>query len=119
MSPFANTGIRTADLIAAQVSSLTRTIARLHERTLVLLADDVHAKFDAFIADEHGRARDQLANLVLALTAKRTIERIFAVAAAGVVHLRTVRSGLSVMAMLPHSPCRGCWPKVQFLHQAW
>jgi hypothetical protein len=36
----------------------------------VVFADDVHAQFDAFIADEHGRARNQLADLVLALSAE-------------------------------------------------
>src|SRR6516162_1146016 len=29
-------------------------VARLHQRGLVLLADDVHAQFDAFVADEYG-----------------------------------------------------------------
>src|SRR5271170_266154 len=50
------------------------------ERGLALLADDVHAQFDAFIADEHRRAGDELADLVLALAAERAIERIFGVA---------------------------------------
>src|SRR5690606_25617858 len=39
-----------------------------------------HAQLDAFIADEHGRAGNQLADLVLALAAKAAIERVLAVA---------------------------------------
>ncbi len=38
----------------------------LHEGDLVLFANDIHAQFDALIADEHGRTSDQLANFVLA-----------------------------------------------------
>jgi hypothetical protein len=42
-------------------------IARLYKRGLVLLVDDVHAQFDALVADKYGRAGDELAHLVLAL----------------------------------------------------
>jgi hypothetical protein len=38
----------------------------------VLFADDIHAKLDAFIADEHSRPGDQLSHLMLALSAERT-----------------------------------------------
>ena len=65
-------------------------IARLHQRGFVLLADDVHAQFDAFVANEHGRAGDELAHLVLALAAERTVERILRVATADLAHLRTL-----------------------------
>ena len=51
-------------------------VARLHQRGLVLLADDVHAQLDALIADENGRTGNELAHLVLALAAKRAVERI-------------------------------------------
>src|SRR5215472_4372410 len=64
-------------------------IARLHQRGLVLLADDVHAQFDALVADKYGRAGDELAHLVLALAAERAIERFLGFAAADLVHLRT------------------------------
>src|SRR6516225_8744880 len=64
-------------------------IARLHQRGLVLLVDDVHAQFDALVADEYGRAGDELAHLVLALAAKRAVERILGFAAADLGHLRT------------------------------
>src|SRR5690606_13427126 len=62
-------------------------LARLGQRTarrlrllLELLADDVVAQLDAFVADEHARARDQLADLVLALPAERAVEDLGAVA---------------------------------------
>ena len=42
------------------------------------VTDDVVAQVDAFIADEHRRAGDQFFHLVLALAAKRAVERLFA-----------------------------------------
>ena len=48
-------------------------VARFYQRGLVLLANDVHAQLDAFVADEHGRAGNKLANLVLALAAERAV----------------------------------------------
>jgi len=42
----------------ADIAGRRHAVARLHEGGLVLLADDVHAELDAFIADEHGRAGD-------------------------------------------------------------
>ena len=38
--------------------------------------DDVVADLDALIADEHGRARDQLADVVLILVAERAAENL-------------------------------------------
>src|SRR5262249_52721201 len=64
-------------------------VARLHQRGLVLLADDVHAQFDALVADEHGRTSDELAHLVLALAAERAVERILGIATADFAHLKT------------------------------
>ena len=46
-----------------------------------VLSDDVHAEFDALVADEHSRARDELAHLVLALAAERTIESVLGLSA--------------------------------------
>src|SRR5262245_4277318 len=40
-------------------------IARLHQRGFILLADDVHAQFNALVADKHGRTGNELAHLVL------------------------------------------------------
>ncbi len=54
---------------------------------LVLLADDVHAQFDAFVADEHRGAGDELAHFVLALAAEGAIQGVFRVAAADLRHV--------------------------------
>ena len=51
-----------------------------HQGGLALLADDVHAELDAFIADEHGRAGNELPHLMLALAAEAAIEGIAGVA---------------------------------------
>ena len=61
-------------------------VARLHQRGLVLLADDIHAEFNAFVADEYGWARDQLADFVLALATERAIQRVLGVARADLTH---------------------------------
>src|SRR5258705_11787896 len=63
-------------------------IRRFHYRGLVLLADDVHAQLDAFVADVDSWARDELAQFVLALAAERALERVLGLAAAGLAHLR-------------------------------
>src|SRR5215218_5682779 len=70
-----------ADLLGSR-----NAVARLHQRGLVLLADDVHAELDAFIADEHGRPCDELAHFVLALAAERAVKRVLRVAAADLAH---------------------------------
>ncbi|MND40891.1 hypothetical protein D3C80_316380 [compost metagenome] len=48
-------------------------VAGLDHRGLVLFANDVHAQFDAFIADEYCRSCNQLADLVLALSAEGAV----------------------------------------------
>src|SRR5439155_6904823 len=63
-------------------------VARLHQRGLVFLTDDVHAQFDTFVADEYGGTRDQFADLVLALAAERAIQRVLGVARADLTHSR-------------------------------
>src|SRR5215472_7895721 len=63
-------------------------VARLHQGGFILLGDDVHAQLDALVADEYGRAGDELAHLVLALAAERAVERILGFAAADLAHLR-------------------------------
>src|ERR1700677_3721827 len=75
-------------------------VARLHQRGLVLLADDVHAELDALVADEHGRTGDELAHLMLALSAERTVARVLGVAAANLAH-SSLRSRL--MRTAPHT----------------
>ena len=65
--------ILTDHVVVENFADLLRSrnaVARLHERGFSLLADDVHAKFDALVADEHGRSGDELAHLVLALAAE-------------------------------------------------
>src|SRR5271170_7264329 len=56
------------------------TVLAFDQRGLALLADDVHAQFDAFIADEHRWPSDELTDFMLALPAEGAIERIFGVA---------------------------------------
>src|SRR5208282_938435 len=77
------------DIIVQNLADLARRrdpVARLHQRGLVLLADDVHAQLDALVANENGRPGDELAHLVLALTAERAVERILGIAAANLAH---------------------------------
>ena len=74
----------------ADLARRGHAVARLHQGGLVLFADDVHAQLDAFIADEHGRAGDQLADLVLALAAERAVEGVLGIAAAGLGHMGSV-----------------------------
>src|SRR4029077_17531709 len=62
--------------------------ARFYQRGLVLLADDVHAQLDALVADEHRRAGNKLAHLVLALAAERGVERLLGIAPADLAHSR-------------------------------
>src|SRR5260370_2066000 len=61
-------------------------VARFHQRRLVLLADDVLAQLNAFVANEHGRTGNQLAHLVLVLAAERAVERILRIAAGALAH---------------------------------
>ncbi len=59
---------------------------------LELLADDVIAQLNAFVADEHRRSGDELAYLVLALPAERAVQQFaVVVTAAGIFsHLALV-----------------------------
>src|SRR6266702_3369669 len=61
-------------------------VARLHQRGLVLLTDDVHAEFNAFVANEYGGSRDQFADFMLALATERAIQRVLGVAGADLTH---------------------------------
>ena len=55
--------------------------AGFNQLGLALLTDDIHAELHALVADEHGRSRDQLANLVLAFPAEGAIQGVLAVSA--------------------------------------
>src|ERR1700684_188965 len=83
-------GVALADHIVVQdLADFLRgrnPVARLHQRGFVLLTNDVHAELDAFVANEDRRARDQLANFVLALAAERAIQRVLGVAGANLTH---------------------------------
>src|SRR6516164_3326289 len=85
-------GVVLPDHVAVEdLSDLLRrrdAVLRFHQRGLLLLSDDVHAKLDAFVADEHGRAGNDLAHLVLALTAERAMERLLGLSAVDLAHLR-------------------------------
>src|SRR5271163_871880 len=72
----------------ANVARPGNPVARLDQSGFVLLTDDVHAELDAFIADEHGRAGDQLSDLVLALAAERAVKRVLRIATASLGHNR-------------------------------
>ena len=61
-------------------------IARFYKCRLVLFADDVHAKLDAFIADEYCWAGNQFSDFVLTLPAEGTIKNVFRVAADRLAH---------------------------------
>ena len=66
----------------------------------MIFLNDVHAQLNAFIADEYCRAGDQFPYFVLALAAKRAIERIFRVAVAGLRHKVFIRSLAVLTSML-------------------
>jgi len=77
------------DIVVEHLADLARgrnAVARLHERGLVLLADDVHAQFDALVADKDGRPGYELAHLVLALAAERAVQRVLGIAATNLAH---------------------------------
>src|SRR5215470_15353940 len=88
----------------ADVARARDPVTRLDQRRLVLLTDDVHAELDALIANEHGRSSDQLPDLVLALAAKRAVERIFRVAAAGFGHRHSVTGPVQRRLPWPFGP---------------
>src|ERR1700692_2297221 len=73
-------------------------VARFRQRRLVLLADDVHAKLDAFVTNEDGRPGNELAHLVLALAAERAVERVLRIAAVNLAHFRAPNN-LRVIAL--------------------
>ena len=61
-------------------------VARFYKCRLVLFADDIHAKLDAFIADEYRRPGNQFSDFVLTLPAEGTVKYVFRVAADGLAH---------------------------------
>ena len=95
------------DVVVENLADLLRrrhAVRRLDEIALRLLADDVHAEFDALVADEHRRPRDQLAHLVLALAAERAIEGVLCVAAARLAHATPPAFATSFLRHQPSLP---------------
>src|SRR5208337_808035 len=77
------------DVIVENLADFLRrrdAVPRFTERGLGLLADDVLAQLNAFIADEHRRPSDELADLMLALPAERAIDRVLRIAACDLAH---------------------------------
>src|SRR5271156_2582340 len=77
------------DIVVEDLADLPRggnLVARFRQRRLALLADDVQAKLNAFVAYEDGRPGDELAHLVLALTAERAVEGVLRIAVANLAH---------------------------------
>jgi hypothetical protein len=99
-------GVALADHVIVEVlADLERrrnAVAGLDEGGLGLLADDVVAQLDAFVADEHGGAGDELPHLVLRLAAEGAIEGALGVAAAKLGHSRPY--GRSAWRPLPVEP---------------
>src|SRR6266567_8835059 len=100
--------ILTYDIVVKNLAYLLggrNAIARLHQRGLVLLAGDVHAQFDALVADEHGRAGNELADLVLALAAERAIERVLGISA-DLAHPCSPSTAPGLRPLMPPPPLR-------------
>jgi len=98
-------GVILADYVivqhAADFLRRRHPVARLHQVRLVLLTDDIHAQLDALVADEHGRARDQLAHLMLRLAAERAVQGVFRVA--GLAHARSCpRAARQALVVVVH-----------------
>src|SRR3546814_18364138 len=89
-------GVALADYVIvedlADFARRRNAIARFRDRRLVVFLDDVHAQFDAFIADEHRRTGNQLPHLMLTLAAEGAVESVLRLATAGFTHYLRVRS---------------------------
>ena len=68
-------------------------IAGLHKMRLVLFTDDIHAKLNAFIANEYRGPSDKFADLMLRLPAEGAVEGILGIA--GLAHTVSMRSGFA------------------------
>ena len=83
-------GVRLSDHVVveygADVLGRRYPILGTDQGRLVLLTDDVHAKLDAFIADEDRRPRNKFPHFVLALAAERAIQSISGITTRGLAH---------------------------------
>src|SRR3954465_1413797 len=96
-------------VIVENPTDITRprhAVPRFDKRRLVLFTDDVHAELDAFIADKHGRTRNQLPDFVLAFAAEGAVERIFRVATAGLSHRHSITGPGTCRPGRPRSPAQ-------------
>jgi hypothetical protein len=83
--------VLTDDVVVEDFTDLLRgrnTVARLRQRGLVLLADDVRTQLDALGANEDGRPGNEFAHLALAFAAERAVERVLGIAVANLAHFR-------------------------------
>src|SRR5262249_19340598 len=105
-------GVILADhVVVENLSDLLRrrdAVLRFRQRGSLLLTNDVHAKLDAFVADEHGRTGNELAHLVLALAAERAMERGLGLSIVDLAHLRTSIKIQEPSHSLIHSPNQAC-----------
>jgi hypothetical protein len=79
----------TDDVIIENLANLLRRrhpIGGFYKMGFVLFADDVHAQFDAFIADEDSRPGDELTHLMLALSTERAVQSVLGVSAIRFAH---------------------------------
>src|SRR5580658_7547071 len=77
------------DIVIENLTDFLRrrnAVAQFTQRGLLLL-DDVLAQLDAFIADVHRWARDELAHLMLALAAERAMEGVLRIFTCDLAHL--------------------------------
>ena len=87
-------GVNLADHIIVQYAAYV--LGRWHpvlgpnQSGLVLLTDNIHAQFHAFIADEYGRSGNELTHFVLALAAERAIQGVSRITTGRLSHGRSV-----------------------------
>src|SRR6516164_7172216 len=94
------------DVIVEYLAYLLRswnTVPRFRQRGRLLLADYVHAQFDALVADKYGRPGNELTYLALALAAERAVERVLRITVADLAHLRA-STKMRVVAVVTPKP---------------
>src|SRR6202140_4755063 len=97
------------DVVVENLADLLRGrnfVAQFRQRRPVLLADDVHAKLDAFVTNEDGRPGNELAHLLLALAAERAVERVLRIVAANLAHFTAALRDATVLVNFERRPFR-------------
>jgi len=81
--------------VGLEVGRRRQTVTRALFRAFLgdFIADDVIAQVNAFVANEHRRAGNQLLDLVLALAAERAVQVFFGAGAFFVGHEMALESG--------------------------